>query len=150
MNDEAQRQLQSSLGQQANAMRYGDYWNNLNFDKSVYDTSFNQNQQQFNNALGVLNLGNQANVQNLGLGQQIQNAPLDYWGQFSNQANTFGRGFGSQSSTSSGSGSPLAGAIGGWQLGGAFGKALGGGGSTGYDSWQTAGNGMPSWFSIDN
>jgi hypothetical protein len=91
----------------------------------------------------VLGLGNQAGVQNLGLGTQIQDTPLNYYQGFANQANGMGRGFGTSSSSMSAQGSPFMGALAGWQLGGQWGKS---GGST-YEPWQTTGNGMPSWFS---
>jgi hypothetical protein len=131
MQQDAEGQLQQNLGRVASDMRYGDYWNNLGFNKSVYDTTFNQNQQQFGNALSVLGLGNQAGVQNLGLGTQIQNTPLNYYQGFANTANGIGQGYGTSSGTSSASGSPLLGALGGWQLGGQIGKSFGGWGGGG-------------------
>jgi hypothetical protein len=117
MNQEAQRQLQTSLGRQANDMRYGDYWNDLNFNKNVYDTTFNQNQQQFQNGLNLLNLGNTASQQNLGFGTTIQNAPMNYYQGFADIANGIGQGYGTSTSTTRANGSPLMGALGGAQLG---------------------------------
>jgi hypothetical protein len=146
MQQDAEGQLQQNLGRVASDMRYGDYWNNLGFNKSVYDTTFNQNQQQFGNALSVLGLGNQAGVQNLGLGTQIQQTPLQYYQGFANQANGFGQGFATESTSKTAQGSPLMSALGGWQLGSQLGKASGGSSGTTYDPWQTTGNGMPTWY----
>lgn len=54
---------------------------------------------------------------NLGLSAagQIQNTPMNYWNQFSQGANSLGQGYGT--TTQSGGGNPLMGAIGGAQLG---------------------------------
>jgi hypothetical protein len=132
MNDEAQRQLQSSLGQQANNARFNDYWTAQNFNRGVYNDTFAQNQQNFQNGLSVLGLGNQAGVQNLGLGTQIQNTPLNYYQGFANTANGIGQGYGTTTGTTSAQGSPLMGALGGWQLGGQIGKNFGGWGGGGW------------------
>lgn len=143
MNQEAQRQLQTSLGRQANDMRSNNlwqgmgfdannYWQNQNFDRGVYNDGVQQNQQQFQNGMNLLGLQNQTNSQNLGLGSQIQNTPLNYYGQFANQANAFGQGYGTQTGMISGQSSPLMGALGGAQLGGAFAKSWGGGGGGNY------------------
>lgn len=131
MNQYGQEQLQNAMGRQANDMRSnnfwqglgfdaGNYWQNQNFDKSVYDTTFNQNQQQFGNALNMLALTNNANSQNLGLGNTIQNTPMNYLQSFGNMANSIGQGYGNSTSTMSASGSPLMGALGGAQLGSAI------------------------------
>jgi hypothetical protein len=146
MNDEAQRQLQSSLGQQANNARFNDYWTAQNFNRGVYNDTVAQNQQNFQNGLNVLGLGNQAGVQNLGLGTQIQQTPLQYYQGFANQANGFGQGFATESTSKTAQGSPLMSALGGWQLGSQLGKASGGSSGTAYDPWQTTGSGMPTWY----
>lgn len=146
MQQEAASQLQKNLGNLAGSMRANDYWTAQNFNRGVYNDTFNQQQQQFNNGLSMLGLANQGATQNLGLGTQIQNTPLNYYGQFADQANAFGQGYGTTTGTSSARGSPVMGALGGWQLGGQIAKGWGGGG--GYDSWQTTGNGMPSWYTL--
>lgn len=125
MNGEAQRQLQMSLGQQSNNMLSDNYWNGMGFDKNVYDTTFNQNQQNFNNGLNLLGFQNGINTQNLGLGTNIQNTPMNYYNSFNQQANSIGQGYGTSTGTMSASGSPLMGALGGYQLGGSIGKAFG-------------------------
>lgn len=54
------------------------------------------------------------------VGSQVQNAPLDYWKEFSNQANGIARGFNTNTKTYSAD--PVTGAIGGWNLGNLWGK----------------------------
>jgi hypothetical protein len=134
MQGEQQRQLAQTLGNQANNFRAGDYQNqqgmyqwDQNFNRGVYNDQFAQNQQQFQNGMQTLGFQNNANQQNLGLGTQIQQTPMNYWQQFANSANGIGQGFGTSSSTSSAQGSPIMGALGGAQLGGAMQKGWGGG-----------------------
>lgn len=138
MNQEGQRQLQMSLGQQSNNMLSNNlwqglgfdannYWQNQNFDKNVYDTSFNQQQQQYQNGLGLLGMMNGANTQSLGAGGQIQDAPMNYFNNFNQQANSIGQGYGTQTGTMSATGSPLMGALGGAQLGSSMAKGWGSG-----------------------
>ena len=47
------------------------------FNKSIYDTTFNQNQQQLNSALGLLGTGNTYSGQDAANATTIQNAPLN-------------------------------------------------------------------------
>lgn len=158
MNNEAQRQLQTSLGRQANDMRSGNfwqganfdnqnYWQNQNFDRGVYNDTFNQNQQQFQNGLNLLGMQSGANTQNLGLGTQIQNAPMNYYQGFNQQANSIGQGYGSSTGTSSAQGSPLMGALGGYQLYNAFNK---GGSPSVTDGGYSVGQGSAYGGSYDN
>src|SRR6476659_7546064 len=69
MNQYGQQQLQTSLGRQANDMRSNNlwqglgfdannYWQNQNFDRGVYNDTFAQNQQQYQNGLGLLQMMN--------------------------------------------------------------------------------------------
>jgi hypothetical protein len=156
MNQEAQRQLQTSLGRQANDMRSNNlwqglgfdannYWQNQNFDRGVYNDAFAQNQQQYQNGLGLLGMMNGANQQSLGMGQQIQDAPMNYFNNFNQQANSVGQGYGTSTGTMSATGSPLLGALGGAQLGGAMARAWGGGntntGTAWSNNWGAAMNG---------
>lgn len=112
-----------------------------NLYNSGYGSSLNYNLGMGNLGLGYANLdrninndnfANQMTGANLGLnvwdrlmgnnqsgtqtGQQIQNAPMNYWQQFANSANAIGQGFGT-SSTSGPQSNPLLGALGGAQLG---------------------------------
>lgn len=126
MNEYGQQQLQNSLGRQANDMRSQNYQFDQQFDRGVYNDTFGQQQQQFQNGLNLLGMQSGANTQNLGLGTQIQNTPLNYYQGFNQQANSIGQGYGTSSGSSSASGSPLMGALGGYQLGNSIAKNIGG------------------------
>jgi hypothetical protein len=88
-------------------------------------------------------------VQNLGLGTQIQNTPLNYYQGFANTANGIGQGYGTTTGTTSAQGSPLMGALGGWQLGGQIGKNFGGwgggGSSTQFPEYGMASGATGGW-----
>ena len=125
MAGEAERQLQTSLGRQASEMRFGDYWQDLNFNRQTFNDAFAHNQQNLGMGLNLLGMQNSFNQQDLTNANNVQNTPLNYWGQFSNAANSMGQGFGTSTGSYSMPGSPMMGALGGWQLGSAFGKAFG-------------------------
>lgn len=132
MQEEAQRQLQASLGRQANDFRAGDYGQQQNmyrwdqdFNRGLFNDRFGQDMTRMNMTMGLLGQQNAMNQQDLNYGTQIQNAPMDYWRQFTDVANSIGQGYGTQTQTSTAQGSPLMGAMGGWQLGSAFGKGMG-------------------------
>jgi hypothetical protein len=78
--------------------------------------------------------GNQALQQGNTIGQQvgntIQNAPLNFWNQFSNVANGFGQGYSTNTQGMQTQGSPIAGALGGAQLGSSLWNQFGGGGNS--------------------
>ena len=132
MQGESQRQLQTSLGRQANDMRSQNYQFDSNFDRGTYNDAFGQNQQNFQNGIGLMDRQHQYNTQDLGFGTQVQNTPMNYYQGFANSANSIGQGYGNSSSNASMSGSPLLGALGGAQLGAQFGKQMGwGAGSSG-------------------
>lgn len=114
--NESQRQLQQSLGRQANDMYSNNYQFNDNFNRQVYNDTFNQGQQNFQNGINLLGLQNASNQQNLGFGTQVQNTPLNYYQGFSNTANGLGHGYGTQSNTSSAPNSSFASGLGGAQL----------------------------------
>lgn len=93
------------------------YWTGQNFDANQYNTGFNQNQTQLQNYMELMNQANSFGQQDIANGTTVQNAPLDYFGQFNNIANSIG-GYGGTSTTSQNNqGNPLLGALGGWQLG---------------------------------
>lgn len=132
MGQEAERQLQTSLGRQANDMRYGDFWNNQQFGRQLFQDAQANNLNNANFGLGLLGTMNQFNQQDLSNATAVQNTPMQYWNQFSNAANSIGQGFGTSTGSYSMPGSPMMGALGGWQLGSAFGKQMGwGNGSSG-------------------
>lgn len=131
----SQKQLQESMGQQANNMRAQDYQNQQGmyqwqqgFGAQNQQTAFNQNQTNLGNAVNMLNLQNGYGQQDLANGTAIQNTPMNYYGQFANTANSIGQGYGTQTGTSSAPGSPIMGALGGYQLGTALGNQFGGSG----------------------
>jgi hypothetical protein len=120
MQAESQRQLQTSLGRQANDMRSNNYQFDQSMDRNVYNDQFNQNQQNFQNGMNVIGMQNQSNQQDLGFGTQMQNTPMNYYQGFSQSAGSLGNGYGTTTGTSSANGSPVMGALGGAQLGNAF------------------------------
>ena len=133
---DATRQYQDTLGKQSNDMYSGQYQFgqqlgqnqnqfNLNFDRGTYNDAFNHNQTNYQNGMNLLGMQNQSNQQNLGFGSQIQNAPMNYYQGFSNNANAIGNGFGTTAGTSSAPGSGFMGALGGAQIGGALQKQYG-------------------------
>lgn len=84
----------------------------------------NINNSNFSNQLAGANFGMNAyntlqNTNNLGItaGTQMQQTPFNNYQQFSNAANSIGNGFSSNTQTNPGS--PLTGALAGWQLGSA-------------------------------
>jgi hypothetical protein len=125
MSGEAERQLQQNLGRQANEMRFNDFWTNQNFGRTLFQDAQTNNLNNASFGMGLLGTLNQFNQQDLNNANQVQNTPMNYWQQFSNQANAIGQGFGTQQSNMNMQGSPLMGALGGWQLGSQFGKAFG-------------------------
>ena len=135
MQEEAQRQLQASLGRQANDFRAGDYaqqqdmfrWDQ-GFNRGLFNDQFGQDMERIRMTMGLLGTQSDFNQQDLNYGTQIHNTPQQYWKQFSDSANSIGQGYGTQTQTSTAPGSPLLGAMGGWQLGSAFGKGMGWGG----------------------
>lgn len=138
MGQEAERQLATTLGRQANDMRSGNFWTGQNFGRQLFQDAQTNNLNNATFGLGLLGTLNQFNQQDLNNATQVQNRPLDYWNQFSNQANAMGQGFGTQQSSLNMQGSPLMGALGGWQLGNAFGKGWGSGGDSWSNNWSGA------------
>jgi hypothetical protein len=115
------------LGQNANSRTSID--NNYNLGLRQNDLGFanldaNINNSNFSNQLAGANFGMNAyntltNNNNLGItaGTQMQQTPFNNYQNFSNTANAIGNGF--SSSTQTNPGSPLTGALAGWQLGSA-------------------------------
>lgn len=144
MQQEQQRQLAQTLGNQANNFRAQDYNNqqqmyqwDQGFNRALYNDAYSQNANNLQMGLGLLNTLQGANQSDLTNATNIQNTPLNYYGQFSNIANSIGQGYGTSYGSSSASGSPLTGALGGWQLGGALQKAWGNNGTGGAGGWGT-------------
>jgi hypothetical protein len=139
MQGESQRQLQQSLGRAASDLRYGDYWNNENLNRSLYNDAFSQNQSNLQLGMGLLGAMNGYNQQDLTNATAVQNTPLNYWGQFSQAANSIGQGFGTRTGTQGTSSSPLTGALGGAQLAQAWRGWNGGGSTNGNGGWSFGG-----------
>lgn len=106
------------LGLRSNDLGYA------TLDANIAQNNFNN---QLNGANFGLNVYNQLmNSNNLGLGaaNNMQNTPLNYYSQFANLANGIGQGYGTSSQSSTATGNPLLGALGGLQLGNSLGKSL--------------------------
>ena len=116
LETERQRQLADTLGKTAGGMRMQDYGNQQNmyqwdqgFNNNIFQQGVQNNQQNLSNYMGLLNQGNQFNQQDISNSTSMYNTPLNYG---------LGGLGGTQSQTNPGS--PLTGALGGWQLGSAF------------------------------
>ena len=110
------RQLDTQNNQFNNTLASNNYWNNQNFDRTLYNDAYGQNLQNAQFAtglLGTLGTMNQGDITN---SNTIQNTPLDYWSQFSNTANATGSGFPTTTGTASSQTNPWIGALGGAQL----------------------------------
>lgn len=141
MNQNSQRNMQDTLGNISTQMRGQDYlqqqdmykWDQ-GFDRSLYNDAFGQNQQNFQNATGLLGQMQGYNAGDITNAGNIQNTPMNYFQQFANTANSMGQGYGN-STISGGGSSPLVSAMGGAQLGSQFMNQWGGG--TGSGDWAT-------------
>lgn len=140
--------LQKNLGNLANTARMQDYarqqgmyqWQkqredqnrqwDLNFDKSIYDTTFNQGQQTLQSGIGLLGALAGYNANDLANATTQQNTPLNYWQMFSQGANSIGQGYGTTTGTQGTTSNPLVSMMGGAQLG-----------SSAYNSWRNSGGG---------
>ena len=124
MNENAQKNLQGSLGDVSNSMRMQDYnnqqgmyrWDN-EFNRNLYNDAYSQNMNNLTTGVGLLGTLSGYNSNDLTNANNIQNTPLNYWSQFSNAANGMGQGYGTTTSNMGSSSSPLTSALGGAQLG---------------------------------
>lgn len=125
MNENAQRNLQQSLGDISTNMRGNDYRDQQNmyqwdqgFNRSLFNDAYAQNMGNLQAGVGLLGTMAGYNANDLTNGNTIQNTPYNYWSQFSNAANSIANGFGTTTGTMSGGGSnPLMAGLGGAQLG---------------------------------
>lgn len=124
LNENAQKNLQSSLGDISNSMRMQDYNNQQNmyrwdseFNRNLYNDAYSQNMNNLTTGIGLLGTLAGYNANDLTNANNIQNTPLNYWQQFANQANAFGNGYGTTTSNTGTSSNPLMSALGGAQLG---------------------------------
>lgn len=119
--------LQYELGLKNNELGYA------NLDRNINNDNLGWQMQGANFGLGLYDRITANNQGIAGVGNTIQNTPLDYWNQFANQSNAFGQGFGTQTQTSPNQSNPIMGAIGGMQMGQQLGKYWGNGNS-GYNT----------------
>lgn len=125
MNENAQQNLQKSLGDISTNLRGQDYQNqqgmyqwDQNFNRSLYNDAYSQNMNNLTTGVGLLGTLAGYNAQDLQNGTTIQNTPYNYWSQFNNAANSLGQGYGTSTGSVSGGGyDPITSAIGGAQLG---------------------------------
>jgi hypothetical protein len=150
MNENAQRNMQDTLGNISSGMRGADFgrqqdmyrWDQ-EFDRSLYNDAYGQNRQSMMDMSGLLGGLQQTTQSDITNSTAIQNTPLNYWQQFTNGANSIGQGYGN-STVSGGGSNPLVGALGGAQLGSAIAKQWGGGSSGGWGGGYTAGGSAQS------
>jgi hypothetical protein len=132
MQGEQQRQLAQTMGDVSSRMRMQDYgqqqqmyqWDQ-GFNRGLFNDAFDQNQQQFNNAMGLMGTADQFNQRDITNATTMQDAPLRYQTAFTNLANTTGGQGNASTSSATAPGNPLMGAMGGWGLGGQFGRMFG-------------------------
>lgn len=111
-----------------------------NLDRSINNDNLNWQLQGANFGLGVYDRMQQGNQMGLNAATNIQNTPYNYWQNFSNQANSIGQGYGTQ--TSSTGGNPIMGALGGAQLGNQIGQWWSSQKPSNGTSWFTGTQGM--------
>lgn len=122
----------AQLGQQ------GQQWND-EFNRQVYNDGYSQNMNNLQVGMNLLGTLNGYNQQDLGLGTQTRDAPLNYLTQFTNLNNSIGRGGQTQTTTQQGNGQNLGtAALGGAQLGNA---AMNWWNNSGYGSGSNYSNG---------
>lgn len=171
MNENAQLNLQKSLGDISTNMRGQDYQNqqqlymndraqNLQnyqwdqgFNRDLFNDAYTQNMGNLQAGVGLLGTMAGYNANDLTNGTNIQNTPLNYWSQFSNAANSIANGFGTTTGSMSGGGSnPLMAGLGGAQLGrslwGSSNAAAGGNSYTGSNDFTgvNGNNSMNTWL----
>lgn len=122
------------LGQQNIGLGYA------NLDRNINNDNLNWQMQGANFGLNIYDRLQQANQLGLQTGSQIQNTPWNYWQGFSNQANSIGQGYGTQ--TNSTGGNPFMGALGGAQLGNQIGQWWNSQQPSNGTSWFTGTSGM--------
>lgn len=140
LNENAQLNLQKSLGDVSSTMRNNDYQfdrtlgNNQyqfenQFNRSLFNDAYGQNQQNLQTGIGLLDRMQAYDGTATNNATTQQNTPLNYWQQFSQGANSIGQGFGTSTGTQAGGGSnPWVSALGGAQLGSSLAKGMGWGG----------------------
>lgn len=147
MNRNSQDQLQRGIGDAASKLRFNDYtqqqdmyrWQqqqdagnaqfNLGFGRSLNNDAYAQNMGNLQAGIGLLGTMGGYTTQDINNSTTQQNAPMNYWQQFSNAANGMANGFGTSTSTQGTSSNPFASALGGAQLGSSWWNSRNNGGS---------------------
>ncbi|HQR98161.1 MULTISPECIES: hypothetical protein [unclassified Polaromonas] len=144
LNENAQLNLQKSLGDVSSNMRNNDYQFNNQFNRSLFNDAYSQNQQNLQTGIGLLDRMQAYDSTATGNATTQQNTPLNYWQQFSQGANSIGQGYGTSTGSQAGGGSnPWVSALGGAQLGSSVAKGMGWGGgwspstSSGSSDWAS-------------
>ena len=128
MNNFGAQGLQTNLADLASKLRFNDYTYEKNFDENkrqyeqnfdrgVWNDSYTQNMGNLQAGLGLIGMLGGYNTSDINNSTTQQNTPLNYWSMFSNAANGLGQGFGTTTSTTGTSSSPVTSALGGAQLG---------------------------------
>lgn len=106
------------LGLRNNALGIGNLdYQYANLDRGIYNDNRQWQLQGANLGLNAYNQGLSNSQGGINAGTNIQNTPLDYWNQMSNGANSIGRGYGTQTSTTRNATNPFLNVLGGAQLG---------------------------------
>ena len=140
MNENDRLNLANAMGRVGTDMRFNDYNNQQNmyqwdqgFSRSLYNDAYAQNNNDLQTQLGLLDRMQAYNTNDLNNANAIQNTPMNYWKQFTDQANALGNGYGTTTGQNFGGGpNPFVSALGGAQIGSSLGKSLSGWG--GWDS----------------
>lgn len=134
LNENAQRGLQTSLGNVDSSMRMQDYQNQMGmyqwdqgFNRQLFNDAYGQNMNNLTTGIGLLGTLAGYNANDLTNANTIQNTPFNYWQQFSNAANGLGQGYGTQSTSMGTSSNPALTAMGGAMLGSRL-----------YNNWQNS------------
>jgi hypothetical protein len=117
------------------------------FNRNLYNDAYGQQQQDLQTQLGLLDRSQAYLGQDVNNANTIQNVPLNYWQQFSNQANAIGQGYGTTTQQGGGS-NPWVSALGGAQLGSAIQRGWGSGG--GWGGTPLVPEAAPGQFSLMN
>jgi hypothetical protein len=113
-----QQQAQDSNNYLANrAQDIGNYQWDQGFNRSLFNDAYSQNMNNLTTGVGLLGTLAGYNANDLTNANTIQNTPLNYWSNFSNQANGMGQGYGTTTGTVGTTSSPWTSALGGAQLG---------------------------------
>ena len=122
-----QSQFSQTLANQQNQWQQqfdtsNNQWN-LGFNRNVYNDAYSQNMENLQAGMGLLGSMQGYNANDLTNANTQQNTPLNYWQQFANQANGIGQGYGTTTGQLGTTSNPFGAALGGAQLGTAFGNA---------------------------